>query len=44
MAQAHGVSVDEAFQEIRRFARRTNQRLTDVSHAVVTDPAVLRSI
>jgi GAF domain-containing protein len=44
VAQAHGVSVDEAFQEIRRFARRTNQRLTDVSHAVVTDPAVLRSL
>ena len=44
LAQANGITVDEAFQVIRRFARRNNQRLTDVSRAVVTDPAALRDL
>jgi len=43
-AQAHDVSVDEAFELIRSYARRTNQRLGDVSRQVVTDRAVLRDL
>jgi GAF domain-containing protein len=39
VAQAHGVSVDEAFGLIRGFARRHNRRLSEVAQAVVTDPA-----
>jgi GAF domain-containing protein len=40
-AQARGVSVDEAFTLIRNYARRTNRRLSDVAHTIVTDPAGL---
>ena len=39
VAQAHGVSVDEAFRLIRGFARRHNRRLSEVAHTVVSDPA-----
>jgi GAF domain-containing protein len=41
IAQAHGVSVDEAFTLMRNYARRTNRRLGDVAHTIVTDPARL---
>jgi GAF domain-containing protein len=41
IAQAHGVSVDEAFTLMRDYARRTNRRLSDVAHTIVTDPAGL---
>ena len=44
VAQAHGVSVDEAFAMIRAFARRNNRRLTDLAHAIVTDPATLLAL
>jgi len=44
MAQARGISVDEAFTIIRGHARRTNQRLSDVAHTIVTDPAALTTI
>ncbi|GAA2593188.1 GAF and ANTAR domain-containing protein [Dactylosporangium fulvum] len=37
IAQAHHVSVDAAFELIRAYARRTNRRLSDVAHLVVTD-------
>lgn len=37
VAQAKGISVDEAFTAIRAYARRHNRRLTDVANAVVTD-------
>jgi transcriptional regulator with GAF, ATPase, and Fis domain len=37
IAQIQGVSVDEAFAEIRAYARRTNRRLNEVSQAIVTD-------
>jgi GAF domain-containing protein len=40
-AQAHGISVDEAFTLIRNYARRTNRRLGEVAHTIVTDPAGL---
>ncbi|GAA0805007.1 GAF and ANTAR domain-containing protein [Spirilliplanes yamanashiensis] len=44
VAQAHGVSVDEAFVVLRAHARRHNRRLTDVARLVVTDPAALRAL
>jgi transcriptional regulator with GAF, ATPase, and Fis domain len=37
IAQAHGMSVDEAFASLRGYARRTRRRLSDVAHAVVTN-------
>jgi GAF domain-containing protein len=37
IAQARGVSVDEAFAMIRDYARRSNRRLGEVAHAIVTD-------
>jgi GAF domain-containing protein len=41
IAQAHGISVDDAFTQIRSYARRTNRRLGDVAHSIVTDSASL---
>jgi transcriptional regulator with GAF, ATPase, and Fis domain len=37
IAQAHGVSVDEAFARMRSYARAAHRRLSEVAHAVVTD-------
>jgi GAF domain-containing protein len=39
VAQARGVSVDEAFALIRGYARRTNRHLVDVAHTIVGDAA-----
>jgi GAF domain-containing protein len=39
VAQARGVSVDDAFASIRSYARSHNERLTDVAYAIVSDPA-----
>jgi GAF domain-containing protein len=44
VAQARGISVDEAFTIIRGYARRTNQRLGDVAYTIVTDPAGLAAV
>jgi transcriptional regulator with GAF, ATPase, and Fis domain len=41
IAQAHGVSVDEAFTYLRSYARRTNRRLSEVANTVVADPTSL---
>jgi GAF domain-containing protein len=41
IAQVRGVTVDEAFNRIRDYARSHNQRLTEVAHLVVTDLASL---
>jgi transcriptional regulator with GAF, ATPase, and Fis domain len=42
VAQARGVSPDEAFTVIRDFARRNNRRLSEVSESIVTTlPALL---
>jgi transcriptional regulator with GAF, ATPase, and Fis domain len=41
IAQAQGVSVDEAFTRLRGYARGTNRRLSDLAHAVVTDPTII---
>lgn len=37
LAQRHVISVDDAFELIRAYARRTNRRLVEVAYAVVTD-------
>ena len=39
VAQLRGASLDEAFVAIRDYARRTNRRLSEVAHAIVTDPS-----
>jgi hypothetical protein len=44
VAQARVVSVDDAFQLLRRHARRTNQRLIDIARKVVTDRASLHEL
>jgi GAF domain-containing protein len=41
ISQAHGVSVDDAFTMIRKYARRTNRTLGDVTHTIVTNPTNL---
>ncbi len=38
VAQLHDVSVDEAFQLLRGYARRHQRRLGDVAQAIVTEP------
>lgn len=43
-AEAHDVTLDVAFEVIRAYARRTQQRLSDVARLVVTDPATLRDL
>jgi GAF domain-containing protein len=43
-AQAHNVTLDAAFEMIRAYARRTQQRLSDVTRLVVTEPSTLRDI
>jgi GAF domain-containing protein len=44
VAQARGISVDEAFTAIRAYARSHNQRLGDVAYAVITDPPHLSEL
>jgi GAF domain-containing protein len=44
VAQAHGISVDEAFTVLRGYARRSNRKLTDVAHEVLKDTAVLADV
>jgi transcriptional regulator with GAF, ATPase, and Fis domain len=39
IAQAYGVSLDEAFTRMRGYARAANRRLSEVAYTVVTDPA-----
>lgn len=38
IAQAHDISVDEAFAKMRGYARDTRRRLSEVAHAVIADP------
>lgn len=38
VAQAYDVSVDEAFTLLRDHARRNNRKLSEVAHAIFTDP------
>lgn len=41
VAQAFGISVDDAFIRIRTYARGNNKKLTDVAHTIVTDQTAL---
>ena len=41
VAQAHDVSVDEAFELIRAYARRSRRRLSDVALRVAADVTIL---
>jgi GAF domain-containing protein len=41
IAQVRGITVDEAFEVIRGYARRRNLRLVDLAHTIVTDLAGL---
>jgi transcriptional regulator with GAF, ATPase, and Fis domain len=43
-AQAHDVTLEAAFEMIRAYARRNQQRLSDVARLVVTDRATLDSL
>jgi len=44
VAQARGISVDEAFTTIRNYARSNNRRLSDLARAIVTDPASMAAL
>jgi GAF domain-containing protein len=44
VAQARGISVDDAFASIRSYARSNNQRLTDVARTIVADPATAEQL
>ena len=44
VAQARGISVDDAFASIRSYARSNNQRLTAVAHAIVANPATAEQL
>jgi GAF domain-containing protein len=44
VAQFHSVSIDEAFQLMRGYARRNRTRLLEVAQAVVDDPTRLPSL
>ena len=44
IAQAHHISVDEAFARIRTYSRNNNRKLTDVAHTIVADQSTLRDL
>jgi transcriptional regulator with GAF, ATPase, and Fis domain len=44
IAETHHVSVDEAFELMRAYARRTSRRLGEVAHLAVSDPTSLPEI
>jgi len=41
LARAHGISVDEAFTQLRTYARNHNRKLGDLAQAILDDPASL---
>ena len=42
IAAAHKISVEAAFNLMRRHARSHNQKLSTLAHTVVRDPGILR--
>jgi transcriptional regulator with GAF, ATPase, and Fis domain len=44
LARAHGISVDEAFERMRRYARDHNRKLSELATAVVSDPASVQDL
>jgi GAF domain-containing protein len=41
IAQAHGISVDQAFELIRRYGRSHSRRLSDIAQVIITDLAAI---
>jgi len=41
LAQIHGSTPDQAFERLRGYSRRHRQHLSDVAHAVVTNPTTV---
>ena len=41
LAQIHGGTPDQAFERLRDYSRRHRQHLSDVAHAVVTNPTTV---
>jgi GAF domain-containing protein len=39
LARIHGVGVDEAFELLRTHARRNHRRLSELAHAIITNPS-----
>jgi AmiR/NasT family two-component response regulator len=37
LARVHGISVDEAFERMRRYTRGHNRKLSEVAYAVLSD-------
>ena len=44
IAQAHQISVDEAFTRIRAYARNNHKKLTEVAHTIVADRSILSDV
>lgn len=44
IAQAHDLSVDEAFTALRGYARRTNRKLTDAAQDILANPANMATL
>jgi GAF domain-containing protein len=44
IAQAQGISVDDAFARLRDYARRNNRRIGDAAHAIINDPTRLSDL
>jgi GAF domain-containing protein len=41
LAGIHGIDLDQAFTQLRGYARSHNRRLVDLAHAVINDPAAV---
>jgi transcriptional regulator with GAF, ATPase, and Fis domain len=39
LARTHGITVDEAYERMRRYARSHNRKLKDLAQAVLSDPS-----
>jgi transcriptional regulator with GAF, ATPase, and Fis domain len=44
LARIHNVSVDAAFDRLRSYARRNNRKLSDLAHAVITEPDTIPTL
>ena len=44
LARIHDVDVDHAFERLRTYARRSNRKLVEIAHAVITDPATIPAL
>jgi transcriptional regulator with GAF, ATPase, and Fis domain len=44
LARTHNISVDEAFQKLRSYARHNNRKLSDLAHTVIMDPGTIAAL